>query len=165
MTAKNVKNTIKKTTTAKDKVVKPVQAQDTSGPTVGSSADTGAGSPAPGTDGGTPESENQNLPSRADGEEGESAGEAPAAVVCATDNPAVAAPEGENTLSGGASGEEEAPECDRIIVASKVDGFRRAGRAWSREAVTLSIDEFTEEQIEALCTDPMLEVAFIAKGV
>ena len=51
-----------------------------------------------------------------------------------------------------------------IVVTSQREGFRRAGRAWSTQPVTVSINEFSEAQIEALVAEPMLAVAFIAAG-
>ena len=138
---------------------------DTSSPSKGLSADTGAGFPAPGADGGTSESENQNLPPAiVDGAGSESDGQAEASGAINTGNPAAVQPAGTLPPAGGAT-DEEAPTVDRIIVTSKVDGFRRGGRAWSCEATTVNLDEFTEEQLEALCNEPMLDVAFIEKGV
>lgn len=49
-----------------------------------------------------------------------------------------------------------------LMIRSTSDGFRRAGRAWSKEAVTVSVDEFTEEQIEQLLGEPMLVVTPVA---
>ena len=55
------------------------------------------------------------------------------------------------------------PVATALIIASKVEGFRRAGRPWSREQQTVSIDEFSLEQIEALLAEPMLEIVVVAK--
>lgn len=41
-------------------------------------------------------------------------------------------------------------------------GFRRAGRAWPAEEVTVAVDEFTAEQVEQLLAEPMLVVMPIA---
>ena len=46
-------------------------------------------------------------------------------------------------------------------VSAKVEGFRRAGRAWSKSAETISVEDFTEAQIDALFAEPMLAVAFV----
>ena len=61
------------------------------------------------------------------------------------------------------------PEGDKVqnvatslVVSSKVEGFRRAGRAWSRTAETVSIDGFTSEQVTALLGEPMLDVVVVA---
>ena len=45
-----------------------------------------------------------------------------------------------------------------LTICSKVHGFRRAGRAWSTTAEIVSANEFTEEQVEALLAEPMLDV-------
>lgn len=50
-----------------------------------------------------------------------------------------------------------------LIVSSKVEGFRRAGRAWSKAKDTVSIDEFTTEQVEALLGESMLDVVVVAE--
>lgn len=60
------------------------------------------------------------------------------------------------------TGDEDAPVCQQIVVAAKVEGFRRAGRAWSKTPVTLPVEDFTEAQINALNDEPMLDVHFIA---
>ncbi len=48
-----------------------------------------------------------------------------------------------------------------LRVTSKRDGFRRAGRAWSKEATVVSMAELSEEQIEQIKGEPMLDVAEI----
>lgn len=60
------------------------------------------------------------------------------------------------------TGDGDAPVCKQIVIASKVEGFRRAGRAWSKTPVTLPLEDFTETQIQALADEPMLDVHFIA---
>ena len=47
-------------------------------------------------------------------------------------------------------------------MRSLVAGFRRAGRAWPAEEVTVSADEFTAEQIEQILAEPMLVVIVVA---
>ncbi len=44
-----------------------------------------------------------------------------------------------------------------LIVISKVDGFRRAGREWHGET-EVPVSEFTEEQLAQLMTEPKLHV-------
>ena len=51
---------------------------------------------------------------------------------------------------------------DKLIVRSLVSGFRRAGRAWPAEEVTVNADEFTAEQIEQILAEPMLVVIVVA---
>jgi len=50
----------------------------------------------------------------------------------------------------------------KLVVRSQVAGFRRAGRVWPAEEVTVSTDEFTAEQIEQLLAEPMLVVLPVA---
>ncbi len=45
-----------------------------------------------------------------------------------------------------------------LTVQARVDGFRRAGRAWSAEPTTVQVADFTPEQIAALRSDPALIV-------
>lgn len=51
----------------------------------------------------------------------------------------------------------------QLQVRSLVAGFRRAGRAWPAEEVTVKADEFTDAQIEQLLAEPMLVVLPIAE--
>ena len=43
-------------------------------------------------------------------------------------------------------------------ISAVRDGFRRGGRAWSREAVVVAADELTDEQLAALEADPNITV-------
>ncbi len=54
---------------------------------------------------------------------------------------------------------------EAITVVSEVEGFRRAGRAWSRTPITVPIDELSEAQILALEQEPLLAVVYVAAGV
>lgn len=45
-----------------------------------------------------------------------------------------------------------------LTVISRRAGFRRAGRQWPAEAVTVAVDDFTPEQVQALLEEPMLLV-------
>ena len=60
----------------------------------------------------------------------------------------------------GSAGE---PAIKSLTVTAKVDGFRRAGRAWHKTAETVSVNAFTEEQIDALLLDPMLDVEVVTE--
>lgn len=51
------------------------------------------------------------------------------------------------------------------MVVSEVEGFRRAGRAWSRAPITVPIDELSEAQILALEQEPLLAVVYVAAGI
>jgi len=55
------------------------------------------------------------------------------------------------------------PVVRSLIVSSRIDGFRRSGRPWSRTAETVSIDDFTEDQVKALLAEPMLDVVVVAQ--
>lgn len=46
----------------------------------------------------------------------------------------------------------------KIIVTSKQEGFRRAGRAWSKAPTQVSTAEFSAEQLAALRDEPMLDI-------
>lgn len=45
-----------------------------------------------------------------------------------------------------------------LRVRATVEGFRRAGRAWSTEPVDVRVDEFDAAQIKALWAEPRLTV-------
>jgi hypothetical protein len=49
-----------------------------------------------------------------------------------------------------------------VIVTSEVEGFRRAGRAWSRTPTTVPIDELDDAAIIALEAEPLLQVVYVA---
>jgi hypothetical protein len=51
----------------------------------------------------------------------------------------------------------------QISVTALKDGFRRAGRAWSKESTIVTIEEFDDEQLKALFTEPMLIVQFVGE--
>jgi hypothetical protein len=53
---------------------------------------------------------------------------------------------------------------ESLIITSKVEGFRRAGRAWSKSPTTVLVSELSDEQIEQLTAEPMLEVAVVEKA-
>lgn len=54
------------------------------------------------------------------------------------------------------------PVVTHLQVRALSNGFRRAGRAWSTQDETVSVDEFTDEQVAQLLADPMLVVLPIA---
>ena len=45
-----------------------------------------------------------------------------------------------------------------LRIAAARDGFRRAGRAWTRKPVIVAVDEFDPEQLEQLRDDPGIDV-------
>ena len=92
--------------------------------------------------------------------------------------PQASAPEGPATQPDGNEGNSpltgESPAAgqpldelvvEAVTVVSEVEGFRRAGRAWSRTPITVPIDELSEAQIMALEQEPLLAVAYVAGGV
>lgn len=72
-----------------------------------------------------------------------------------------AAPAPDQTQEHAGAG--EAPVAVAIIVTAKTEGFRRAGRAWSRTPTRVEIDELTEGQLDALVAETMLDVTFLAE--
>ncbi|WP_374342587.1 hypothetical protein [Azonexus sp.] len=52
------------------------------------------------------------------------------------------------------------PMITHLVVAARKDGFRRAGRAWTKAPTTVAIEEFSDEQIESLLEEPMLAIHF-----
>ena len=46
----------------------------------------------------------------------------------------------------------------KLTITAKQDGFRRAGRAWSKEPTEVDSGEFSKEELEALKHEPMLVV-------
>ena len=61
--------------------------------------------------------------------------------------------------------EEQAPASVRTVhgirVTAKVNGFRRAGRAWTTGAVEMPVSEFTKAQLAQIRAEPMLVVTDI----
>lgn len=84
----------------------------------------------------------------------------PPAVSTPPADPKVGGAEGKVTASGN-DGKEYVIE--KLVVVSAVDGFRRAGRAWSKEATEVLAEDLTDEQLEALLNEPMLTVTPVAK--
>lgn len=52
---------------------------------------------------------------------------------------------------------------EKLIVTSSVDGFRRAGFAWSKEATEVAVADLTDEQLESLMSEPKLTVTPVGK--
>lgn len=46
----------------------------------------------------------------------------------------------------------------KLLIASKREGFRRAGRAWPATATEVDASEFSADQLAALKAEPMLTV-------
>ena len=132
-----------KKTSAKTALAKTTEPANTSAPTAGANAEVsaaGAGQPAPNA---------------------ETTG-APSAPPTATTS--------ETPPNGGTGADpsvivtkiSEAQDARTLVVSAKAEGFRRAGRAWSKNAETVSAADFTPAQIEALRAEPMLDVTIVA---
>lgn len=50
---------------------------------------------------------------------------------------------------------------DRIRVTAKIDGFRRAGRAWSSKPIDCDVADFTDDQIRGLFAEPLLVIELL----
>lgn len=50
-----------------------------------------------------------------------------------------------------------------LRVTAKAEGFRRAGRAWSKTPIELFADELTADELAQLEAEPMLEVERLAR--
>lgn len=53
---------------------------------------------------------------------------------------------------------------DTLIVTSKTEGFRRAGRAWSCTPTEVAAGEFDAAALAALEAEPMLTVERVTAG-
>lgn len=93
-----------------------------------------------------------------------------------TTSEAVAAPAPETTQEHAGAGDAGAARSDAadaaeptpativaLIVTSKVEGFRRAGLAWGREATRVEVADLADDQVEALFAEPMLDVVGVAE--
>lgn len=86
---------------------------------------------------------------------------------------AVSTPEADKAASGAASAAADQVTAtgndgkgyviEKLIVVSSIDGFRRAGFAWSKEASEVLIADLTDEQLEMLMNEPKLTVTPVAK--
>lgn len=79
---------------------------------------------------------------------------APPAVVS---KPSINAPVAPGTPGDAVTLTGDAPSA-RIAVTSEIDGFRRAGRAWSRARTVVDADTFSAQQLAALRAEPHLHV-------
>lgn len=60
-----------------------------------------------------------------------------------------------------ASSKNKAVKVPALSVVSARDGFRRGGRAWSKEATVVKLSELTKEQIKQLKGESLLTVTEI----
>lgn len=75
--------------------------------------------------------------------------------------PESTAPAPETTQEHAGAG--ETPAIVALIVTSKREGFRRAGRAWSKTQTRVDLADLTDAQVEALFAEPMLDVVGVAE--
>jgi hypothetical protein len=59
---------------------------------------------------------------------------------------------------GAAAAATAAPAGTHLSIRALSEGFRRAGRAWSVQAVLVPVEDFTTEQLEQLLAEPQLVV-------
>jgi hypothetical protein len=64
----------------------------------------------------------------------------------------------------GAASETAGKRASTLVVAARVEGFRRAGRAWSRAETRLPADSLSDEDLAALTDEPMLSAWFEEEG-
>jgi hypothetical protein len=48
-----------------------------------------------------------------------------------------------------------------LIVTPHADGYRRAGRAWTREPTRVARDALSDEQLQALQDDPLIDLQVV----
>jgi hypothetical protein len=48
-----------------------------------------------------------------------------------------------------------------LIVTPHAEGYRRAGRAWTREPTRIAYDALDEAQLKALQDDPLIDLAIV----
>jgi hypothetical protein len=56
---------------------------------------------------------------------------------------------------------EDKPVSSLIVCCHRPQGIWRAGRFWSAEQVKVSVDDFSDEQVEQLVAEPLLSVVFV----
>lgn len=56
---------------------------------------------------------------------------------------------------------EDKPVSSLIVRCHRPQGIWRAGRFWSAEQVEVSVDDFSDEQVEQLVAEPLLSVVFV----
>jgi hypothetical protein len=48
-----------------------------------------------------------------------------------------------------------------LVVSSNLDGYRRGGRAWTKQPITIARDDLSEEQFNQVIEDANLTVEFV----
>lgn len=72
------------------------------------------------------------------------------------------APEITQEQAGAGETGSASPAIAALIIASKREGFRRAGRPWSVAPTTVPLAELTDDQVEMLYAEPMLDITAVA---
>lgn len=73
-------------------------------------------------------------------------------------DPAAAKPTPESSDAAAATPSAPKEPGPRLHVTAKIDGFRRAGRPWSKDGAEVDANEFSGEQLAALLSEPNLIV-------
>lgn len=60
--------------------------------------------------------------------------------------------------AGAAASGDKGSQEGAFLVSAKIEGFRRAGRAWSKGQTLVGVAELSEDQLAALLAEPMLTV-------
>lgn len=55
------------------------------------------------------------------------------------------------------------PVVTAYLVKAKRDGFRRAGRAWSKAETRVEAADLTDDQVDAILSEPRLDVVVVAE--
>lgn len=55
------------------------------------------------------------------------------------------------------------PVVTALLVTARHDGFRRAGRSWSRQPTRVEIEELSEAEIAVLYAEPLLDVVGVTE--
>lgn len=86
-----------------------------------------------------------------------------------TPQPADVAPVPEQTQEHAGAGQTQTeqtpaePVIVALLVQAKVEGFRRAGRAWSKAQTRVEAGELTDAQIAQIFSEPMLDVVGVGE--
>jgi len=59
----------------------------------------------------------------------------------------------------------DASPVTHLQIRALVDGFRRAGRAWSKHETVVAVEDFTPAQVESLLAEPHLVVLPMVIGM
>lgn len=86
-----------------------------------------------------------------------------------TPQPAAVAPAPEQTQEHAGAGQTQTepvqsePVILALLVQAKVEGFRRAGRAWTKAQTRVEAADLTDVQIAQIFSEPMLDVVGVGE--